>query len=240
MIHDVLVRLIQRIRPNFSPDRSVPLPVLLGWYLRKGFFPILRGLFARTRFRSAGFPLFLGRQLSISYASSIDLGKSVSIGSGSTINAFSLQGISVSDGCTIRENAWIQCSSSPGNPGVGLRIGTDTYIGPGAILGIGGPVAIGANCQIGSGFTVVAENHAMSESGASHSDVTREGITIGDGCWIGHRVTIVDGVTLGDGCVVGAGAVVTKSFPEKSTIVGVPGRLLNRLPSPDTAHATDV
>lgn len=120
----------------------------------------------------------------------------------------------------------IQCSSSPTNPGKGLHIGDNTYIGPGAILGIGGPVSIGADCQIGAGFTVVAENHQIGIDGASHSEVIRKGVIIGDGSWIGHRVTIVDGVTLGAGCIVGAGSVVTKSFPANSTIVGVPAKLL--------------
>jgi acetyltransferase-like isoleucine patch superfamily enzyme len=226
MIMKVITNLIRRIRPNYSPDASVPGRVLIGWYLRKGFIPIIRGTIFRQRFGAAGFPLFIGSRVHISYASGMRLSNSVSIGSGSIINAFSENGISIAAGCTIRENAWIQCSSSPTNPGSGLNIGTDTYIGPGAILGIGGHVSIGSNCQIGAGFTVVAENHTIGPLGASHSDVVREGISIGNGCWIGHRVTIVDGVTLGDGCVVGAGAVVTKSFPPGSTIVGVPGRLV--------------
>jgi acetyltransferase-like isoleucine patch superfamily enzyme len=226
MIGRVFTKLIKRVRPNYTPHPDVPLGVLIGWYVRKGFLPLLRGVVLRSRFGSAKFPTFIGRNVSLAYASRIHLESSVSIGTGSSINAFSDKGVHIASGCTIRENAWIQCSSSPVNPGVGLEIRSNTYIGPGAILGVGGPIVIGSDCQIGAGFTVVAENHQVGPGGASHSVVTRAGITIGNGCWIGHRVTIVDGVTLGEGCVVGAGAVVTKSFPARSTIVGVPGKLI--------------
>ncbi len=51
-------------------------------------------------------------------------------------------------------------------------------------------------------------------------------VTIGDGCWLGARATILKDVTLGDRCVVAAGAVVTRSFPAGSIIGGVPARLL--------------
>ncbi|WP_428374271.1 acyltransferase [Lichenicoccus sp.] len=44
--------------------------------------------------------------------------------------------------------------------------------------------------------------------------------------WIGCRAMIMPGVTLGAGCVVGAGAIVTKSFPAGSVLVGAPARLV--------------
>jgi len=230
MIDNIITGLIRRIRPNFVRDSSLPWPTLMGWYVRKGLFPFLRGLMSLGRFDEACLPIFIGSGVKISYASKIRLGRSVSIGSGCVINAYSVDGIQIGGGCTIRENAWIQCSSTPSNPGIGLTIGGNTYIGPGAILGVGGPVVIGADCQIGAGFTVVAENHVRGNLVVSNSAVTREGIAIGAGCWIGHRVTVVDGVSLGRGCVVGAGAVVTKSFPAGSTLVGVPARLVASTP----------
>jgi len=56
--------------------------------------------------------------------------------------------------------------------------------------------------------------------------VTRAGIVIEDDCWLGAGAKILDGVTVGAGSVVGAGAVVTRSFPPKSVIGGVPAKLL--------------
>jgi len=49
-------------------------------------------------------------------------------------------------------------------------------------------------------------------------------VNIKDNVWISSRCTILGGVTLLKGSVVCAGAVVTKSFEEKSIIAGVPAK----------------
>lgn len=238
MISEIVTATVRRVRPNYVPS-DIPIGVTVGWYVRKGLLPAIRGIITRPRFGSAGFPLFLGARVKISYASSMHIGNSVFLGANSEYNAFSKSGIHISDGCTIRENAWVQCSSSPAHPGEGLYIGKDTYIGPGSVLGVGGAVSIGSGCQIGAGFTVVAENHITGDAGASATDVLRQGIDIGANCWIGHRVTILDGVTLGEGCIVGAGAVVTKSFPPRSKVGGVPARVIVRASS-DKATTVEI
>ena len=52
-------------------------------------------------------------------------------------------------------------------------------------------------------------------------------VLIDDDVWIGENVSILKGVAIGKRSVIGAGAVVTKSFPEDSVIVGNPGRRIN-------------
>lgn len=199
---------------------------VIGWYLRKGLLPGIRGTLRVLSLGRSGFPVFIGRGVSVAYPKFLHLGKYSLIGDRSKVMALSVDGIWIGKRVTIRENAWIQSAAHPANPGTGLRIGDDTYIGPSAILGVGGRVDIGARCQIGAAVVIVSENHALEDGLPSPSKVTREGVTIGDGCWLGHRVTVLDGVTLGAGCVVGAGAVVTKSFPAGSRLAGVPARLL--------------
>lgn len=54
----------------------------------------------------------------------------------------------------------------------------------------------------------------------------KNGIHIGDDCWIGANVFITGNVTLGRHCVVAANSVVTKSFPDYSIIAGVPAKLI--------------
>ena len=228
------MRLSERLQVLFAKFRrqpegyvQVPAHVLFGWYARKGALPAMRGAIFKLRSHVA-MPFFLGAGTSISYPGKFSTGRSCVIGRGSTLNAYSLDGITLGENVTIRENASIQCSSHPTNPGAGLTIGSRTYVGPSAIIGVGGPISVGSDCQIGSGCTFISENHEVDDDGQpSPTRVRRVGIEIGNQCWIGHRVVVLDGVSLGDHCVVGAGAVVTKSFPARSKIAGVPARQVN-------------
>jgi acetyltransferase-like isoleucine patch superfamily enzyme len=217
---------VLKIRPD-SHIAPGSLGRTLGWYLRIGFRAGLRGAFWRLRFKAAPFPLFVGERVTLLYGRKIEVGRGFSLGANSRFNAYSVDGVHIGDRVTIREGAWIQCSSSPSNPGVALTIGHGSYIGPQVVLGVGGPLHIGDGAQFGAGCVLISENHATDADGRpSRTDVIRKGIKLGDNCWLGHRVTILDGVELGDNCIVGAGSVVTKSFPPNSTIVGSPARAL--------------
>ena len=66
---------------------------------------------------------------------------------------------------------------------------------------------------------VIGENTLIvSQAGISGStEVGKDVVIAGQAGLVGH-------LRIGDGCVVGAGAGVTKSFPEKSVILGSPAR----------------
>ena len=49
------------------------------------------------------------------------------------------------------------------------------------------------------------------------------------GCLIGIGATVLDGVRVGRGSIVGAGSVVTKDVPERSLVVGIPGRIVKQV-----------
>jgi acetyltransferase-like isoleucine patch superfamily enzyme len=177
-------------------------------------------------FGSLATPPLIAKRVEILYRRKIRLGKFVYIGSNTFINAYSKEGVRLGDRVTIREFGYIQGSSSPSNPGEGLNIEDNVYIGPRSNFGIGGKINVGKQSLIGADFTVVSENHSFNDDGVSSTAVTRLGVSIGDRCWIGHRVTILDGVVLGHNSIVGAGSVVTKSFPPGSRIAGVPAKCL--------------
>lgn len=54
-------------------------------------------------------------------------------------------------------------------------------------------------------------------------------VIIRRGAYIGANVTILQGVEIGESSVVGAGAVVTRSVPASTVVVGVPARVLKTL-----------
>jgi serine O-acetyltransferase len=72
---------------------------------------------------------------------------------------------------------------------------------------------LGANCRIHPGTSL-----GEKEGGAP---------TLGDGCIIAPGARLIGGIVLGDRCTVGANAVVTKSFPADSVLVGSPARAVD-------------
>lgn len=53
-------------------------------------------------------------------------------------------------------------------------------------------------------------------------------VQIGSGCEIGTGACIIQGKQLGPNTVVGAGSVIIRDVPGYCTIVGNPGRILER------------
>ena len=111
--------------------------------------------------------------------------------------------------------------------GVRIRIGDDNYFNRNVFIDACGLIEIGNENQFGPDVYVTDSNHRHGPGivgKRAAMDVGR--VKIGHGCWIGAKSVILKDVELGDRCVVGAWAVVTKSFPADSVIVGVPGKLV--------------
>ena len=125
---------------------------------------------------------------------------------------------------------------APGAHVIGkVEIGEDVGIWFGAVLrGDNDPIVIGAGTNIQDGVMV-------------HTDPGK-GVTIGEGCTIGHYAiihgctignnslvgmgaTVLNGARIGDNCLVGANALITegKTFPDNSLIVGSPARVVRTL-----------
>lgn len=114
--------------------------------------------------------------------------------------------------------------TTPKNIRIGKNVWLSFALSGGCYVQGGNGVFIGDDTLFGPGVKIISSNHDM----ANHNQwVDSDPIKIGERCWIGANAVILPGVSLGDECVVGAGAVVTKSFPARSVIGGVPAKLLN-------------
>ncbi len=110
-------------------------------------------------------------------------------------------------------------------------LGNKSGIGEGSLLDLSGGVTIGDNVSLGPCCIIYTHNHEPAANGdASWKGPTRFGeVKIGEGAWIGARVTILSGVTIGARAIIGAGSVVTRDVPQDSLAVGVPARVLKKV-----------
>ena len=105
--------------------------------------------------------------------------------------------------------------------------------GPGLALPHWGTIVISSHARIGE--------RARIHVGVNVGGTPKRAPLIGADCYLGPGAKLFGAVELGDGCIVGANAVVTKSFPTRTVIGGVPARALRiRRPGdrPDEADAS--
>lgn len=195
---------------------------------KKGFWPLVRGTLYRFRLKDSNGRFLLGRQTNILFPSYLSVGRNVVIGDYVFMNCLGRKGVRLGHNVRIREFGHVQVTSHLTNPGVGLEVGDNTFIGPHSVLGAGGGIRIGSNVTLGAYVHVLAEDHAFADlhRPINQQGVTRRGIVINDDCWIGNAVVILDGVEVGHGTVIGAASVVTKDLPENCVAMGNPARVV--------------
>jgi len=210
---------------------------LAGFLWRKGGMSRLRGLWRGWRLGGCGGRLFLGRNVRIDFPRRLSVGPSAYLADGVYINALSRKGFVLGANVRVREGTWMLGTAVLTEPGEGLTVGDNVYIGPYCVLGAGGGLHIGSDVTIGAHVDILAEDHDFSDPTRpiNRQGVTRKGITIGDDCWIGNRVTILDGVRVGRGSVIGAASVVTRDLPEFSVAAGSPARVIRDRREPAAA-----
>lgn len=90
------------------------------------------------------------------------------------------------------------------------------------------PVQIGKYTQTAKDLLIISGSHNVE----SFENLSEQEVSIGAGCWIGARVTILGGVKIGKGCVIGACSLVRNDIPDWSVAAGVPARVIRqRIPA---------
>lgn len=106
----------------------------------------------------------------------------------------------------------------------GVEIHPGAKIGPGFFIDHGMGVVIGETAEIGEDVTLY---HGVTLGGTSLVKGKRHP-TIGDRVVIGAGAKVLGAITLGEDSRIGANAVVVKSIPANSVVVGVPGQVVRR------------
>ncbi len=100
----------------------------------------------------------------------------------------------------------------------GARIGRGLFIDHGMGVVIGETTEIGDNVTLYQGVTLGGRG---TKKGKRHP-------TIGHNVLIGAGAKVLGPITIGEGARLGAGAVILRSVPPKTTVVGIPGRVVVR------------
>lgn len=222
----LISRIIRLRNPNFSFSAEIDNRMVLSFLYRTGF-SMLRGL----RVLLLGkWPkgLLLGKGVSFLYSHKITFGRFVKLGHRVALQALGGGGITMGDNVSIGDYGKLVVSTTLNHPGKHIRIGDRVGIGEFAYLGGAGGLTIGDDCIIGQYFSCHPENHHFGQTDEliRLQGVNRKGVSVGNDCWIGSKVTLLDGVAIGAHSVISAGAVVTKSFPAYSVLAGVPARVI--------------
>jgi acetyltransferase-like isoleucine patch superfamily enzyme len=107
-----------------------------------------------------------------------------------------------------------------------VKVGKNTWIGPGVVLDGTGGLEIGDYCSISSGVQLYSHNSvdwAISGGTAPHKKART---IVGSRCYIGPQTVVAMGIVIGDGSVVGANSLVLHSIPAGTKAFGTPCRII--------------
>jgi serine O-acetyltransferase len=106
----------------------------------------------------------------------------------------------------------------------GIEIHPGAVIGEGFFIDHGMGVVIGETAEIHNNVTLY---HGVTLGGVSLEKGKRHP-TLEEGVVVGAGAKILGAITIGEGSRIGANAVVVKSVPPNSVVVGVPGQVVVR------------
>jgi len=133
-----------------------------------------------------------------------------------------------------------------------IKIGRDGYVGDSSTLSCyGGNLSIGDNFYatrnlnvycgedikieddvlIGSYVLITDLSHGINPEDVKNyqkQDITTKSVYIGEGCWLGDKVSVLPGTHIGKKSVIGSNAVIRGIIPPFSMVVGNPGKIIKR------------
>jgi acetyltransferase-like isoleucine patch superfamily enzyme len=197
-----------------------PLPGAAGLVLRRLFYPRILG--------SVGREVIFGRNITIRHGTKIRLGDRVVVDDNAVLDAKGEgnAGIEIGADTIVSRNCVLSCK------GGSIRIGRNVSMGINSLVHAvaGSDVMVGDDAAIAAFTYLIGGGNYRTErldiAFKEQGDVSRGGVVVENGVWIGSHVQVLDGVRVGAHSILAAGAVVTKDVPRYSVVGGVPARLI--------------
>jgi len=160
------------------------------------------------------------------------VGKNLFIDHTTILNRRLAPGIRIGNSVIFRNHAWVNTFDLSGVKGdVKIIIEDHCVINAQCVISAKNKIHLEPHVMVSACALIMDHNHAYEDINVP---IQAQGLTPGgtirieEGCWIGHGAAIVASqgeLVLGRNCVVAANALVTRSFPPYSVIVGNPARL---------------
>ena len=185
----------------------------------------LRLEYYKTKFKSMGENVYIGKGVNIVNPEFISVGNNVEIKNDVTLIARGEGGITLSDGVRLQERVYLDTERV--NDGY-ITIGKNVYIGTGTTLFGHMGLEIGDDCLLAQNISLTPYSHIFDDP---DSIIYSQGghckkVTIGRDVYIGMRAAVMYSGDIGEGSVIGAGSVVVKPIPPYSVAVGCPAKVI--------------
>lgn len=117
--------------------------------------------------------------------------------------------------------------------GCNVKVGENAVINHSGVFLDTNEINIGKHALIGPKSGLYGAIHPFDVEARNEGIEKAKTINIGDGAWLGGKVTVVPGVSIGKHSVIGAGSVVTKDIPDDVVAVGNPCRVIRKITEDD-------
>ena len=107
-----------------------------------------------------------------------------------------------------------------------VKVGRETWIGPGVVLDGSGGLRIGDFCSISAGVQIYSHHTVRWANSCGVIEPDRKSTSIGNGVYVGPNSIVQMGVTVGDRCVIGAMSLVNRDVPAGMRAWGTPARVI--------------